>query len=102
VSELSAQRSVSGGGGSLRQQDRILIAHGDHGAAQRDALGVLADGGEERKGDPSRSAVLNSSMPSRRPRAAPPGPLLKETHVPGQGQRGGQVGGAAGPADAAG
>jgi len=38
-----------GGGGRLGQQDRILIPHRDDGAAERDALGALADGGEERQ-----------------------------------------------------
>jgi hypothetical protein len=46
--EAAADEQV-GGGGSLRKQDRILIAHRDHGAAQGDALGVLADRGKERE-----------------------------------------------------
>ena len=52
----AAQRQVEaatdqqvGSAGCLRQQDRVLIAHRDHGAAQRDALGVLAGGGKERE-----------------------------------------------------
>jgi hypothetical protein len=47
--EAAADQQVRGAG-SLRQQDGVLIAHGDHSAAQRDALGVLAGGGKEREG----------------------------------------------------
>jgi hypothetical protein len=38
-----------GRAGSLGEQDRILVAHRDHGGAQRDAPRVLTGRGEERQ-----------------------------------------------------
>jgi hypothetical protein len=75
-------------------QDRILVPHGDHRAAERDALGVLAGGGEERERGGEvvvEMALVGPAGPVPEPLGrleqryavtqAAPGALLNETRV---------------------